>query len=192
MLGEHLVEHGPDALVIGAIGAAGEGDLRAFRQHQLGFGPAARGDEVAAVDHGGGQVLVVDEAACAGTPGRAGLGLVAFGGEVADLLEGFAALDEALALGDEAFEFDRADFGAVLFLLAALLPVFVVVELTLHAGGLFVEEVGEAPEKIVEVGLEAACPGRAPARMSKMSEMAPSSWSVSGRGRGSGSPADGW
>ena len=32
MLGAHLVEHGPDALVIGVIGAAGKGDLRAFRQ----------------------------------------------------------------------------------------------------------------------------------------------------------------
>ena len=36
-----------------------------------------------------------------------------------------------------------------------LLPVFVVVELTLHAGGLFVEEIGQMPEQIVEVGLEA-------------------------------------
>ncbi len=99
MLGVHLVEHGPDALVIGVIGAAGEGDLRAFGQHQLGVGAAAGGDEVAAVDHGGGQVLVVDEAARAGTPGRAGFGLVAFGGEVADLLEGFAALDRGLRPG---------------------------------------------------------------------------------------------
>ena len=115
MLGEHLVEHGPDALVIGVIDAAGEGDLRAFGQKQLGIGPAAGGDEVPAVDHGGGQVLVVDEAACAGTPGRAGLGFVAFGGEIADLLEGFAALDEVLALGDKAFEFDGAHLGAVLF-----------------------------------------------------------------------------
>ena len=69
MLGEHLIEHGPDALMIGVIGAAGKGDLRAFRKHQFGVGVAARGDEVAAVDHGGGQVPVVDEAARAGTPG---------------------------------------------------------------------------------------------------------------------------
>ena len=51
---------------------------------QFGLGAAARGDEVPAVDHGGGQVLVVDEASGAGTPGRAGLGLIALGGEVAD------------------------------------------------------------------------------------------------------------
>ena len=69
MLGEHLVEHGPDALVVGVIDAASEGDLRAFRQQELVFGPAARGDEVPAVDHGGGQVLVIDKASGAGTPG---------------------------------------------------------------------------------------------------------------------------
>ena len=71
------------------------------------------------------------------------------------MLEGGPAVDEGLALGDQAFEFDRAHFGAVLFHLAALLPVFVVVELTLRAGGLFVEEIGEVPEKVVEIGLEA-------------------------------------
>ena len=58
-------------------------------------------------------------------------------------------------MGDQALQFDRADFGAVLFLLALLLAVFVVFELALHAGGLFVEEIGEAPEKIGEVGFEA-------------------------------------
>ena len=57
------------SLCVGVVGAAGEGDLGAFRQHQLGVGPAAGGDEVAAVDHGGGQVPVIDEAAGAGTPG---------------------------------------------------------------------------------------------------------------------------
>ena len=161
MLGEHLVEHGPDELGVGVVGAAGKGDLRAFGQEQLGIGPAAGGDEVAAVDHGGGHVPVIDEASGAGTPGRAGLGFIAFGGEVANVFEGFAALDEGLALGDQAFEFDRADFRAVLFLLAFPLPVFVAVELTLRAGGLFVEEVGQAPEQLVEVGLEARVAERA-------------------------------
>ena len=71
------------------------------------------------------------------------------------MFEGFAALDEGLAVGDQALEFDRADFGAVLFVLALLLPVFVVFKLALHAGGLFVEEIGQVPEKIVEVRLEA-------------------------------------
>ena len=71
------------------------------------------------------------------------------------MLEGFAALEKVKALGDEALKFDRAHLGAVLLLLAALLPVFIVFELTLHAGGFFVEEIGEAPEQIVEVGLKA-------------------------------------
>ena len=71
------------------------------------------------------------------------------------MLEGGAAVEQGLALGDQAFELDRAHFRAVLFLLALPLPVFVVVELTLRAGGLFVEEIGEVPEKVVEIGLEA-------------------------------------
>ena len=75
--------------------------------------------------------------------------------QVARVLEGGAAIEQGLALGDQAFEFDRADFRAVLFLLALPLPVFVVVELALRAGALFVEEVGEMPEKIVEIGFEA-------------------------------------
>ena len=41
------------------------------------------------------------------------------------------------------------------------MPVFVVVELALHAGGLFVEEVGQMPEQVVEVGLEARVAERA-------------------------------
>jgi hypothetical protein len=37
MLDVDLVERGPDALVIGVVYAAGESDLRAFGQQQLGF-----------------------------------------------------------------------------------------------------------------------------------------------------------
>jgi hypothetical protein len=60
-------------------------------------------------------------------------------------------------------EFDRAHFGAVLLVLATPLPVFIVVELALNAGGLFVEEIGEMPEKIVEVGFDARVP-KSPAK----------------------------
>jgi hypothetical protein len=52
-----------------------------------------------------------------------------------------AALDEAEAIGQEAFELDGADFRAVLFLLAALLGVLIVVERTLHTVGGAVEEI---------------------------------------------------
>jgi hypothetical protein len=48
VLGHHLVEHGPDALVIVAIDAAGEGDPGALRQEDLSVRTAARIDELAA------------------------------------------------------------------------------------------------------------------------------------------------
>jgi hypothetical protein len=51
VLGHHLVEHGPDALVIVTVDAAGEGDPGAFRQQDLGVRTAPRVDELAAVDH---------------------------------------------------------------------------------------------------------------------------------------------
>ena len=41
------------------------------------------------------------------------------------------------------------------------MPVLVAVELTLRAGGLFVEEIGQMPEQLVEVGLEARVAERA-------------------------------
>ena len=155
VFGEHLVEHGPDADVIVAIDAAGKGDLGPGRQMHLGLGAALGGDEVAAVDHGGRHGLMVDEVARAGTPGRAGLDLEALGGEVAHRLEHRALLEDGLALGNKPFEFDGAHLGAVLFGLRLLLPVFIIVELTLHAGGLFVEEIGERPQQIGDVGFEA-------------------------------------
>ena len=77
------------------------------------------------------------------------------GGEIADVLESFAALEKGLAIKDEAFEFDRTHFRAVLFVLAFLLPVFVVFEVTLQASGLFVEEIGHVPENVVQFGLKA-------------------------------------
>ena len=82
---------------------------------------------------------MVDEAARARTPGGTGFGLIAFGCGIADMLEDAPALDEALALGNERLKLARADFGAVLLALRALLPVFIVVELALNAGGFSVE-----------------------------------------------------
>jgi len=60
MLGADLVERVPDALVVVALGAAGEGDARAGRGAELGVGAAAGGEELAAVDHRGGEGAVVD------------------------------------------------------------------------------------------------------------------------------------
>ena len=48
IVGERLIEHLPDALVIVASGAAGKGDARAFRQMHLGFGAALGGEVFAA------------------------------------------------------------------------------------------------------------------------------------------------
>jgi hypothetical protein len=64
---------------------------------------------------------MVEHRTRAGAPGRAGLGLVAFGGIVAAELEGVAALDQADALGGQAFKLDRADLRAVLLKLRAAL-----------------------------------------------------------------------
>jgi hypothetical protein len=77
------------------------------------------------------------------------------GGQVAEELHAVAAFDEGEALGHEAFQLDRADFGAVLFLLAALLGVLVVVELALHTVGGAVEEIDRGPQQVLEVGFEA-------------------------------------
>ena len=62
-------------------------------------------------------------------------------------------------LSGEAFEFDRANFGAVLFLLRALLLVLVPVEFARGVSGA-VEEVHRRPQEIVEVGFETGFAGR--------------------------------
>jgi hypothetical protein len=45
MLGVDLVEHGPDQLGVGVVGAAGKRDLGAFGQEQFGIGPAMASHE---------------------------------------------------------------------------------------------------------------------------------------------------
>jgi hypothetical protein len=49
--------------------AAGEGDARAGRNAQLGLGPAAGGEVVAAVDHSGGEGAVLEDGTHARAPG---------------------------------------------------------------------------------------------------------------------------
>jgi hypothetical protein len=63
--------------------------------------------------------------------------------------------DQREALGYEPLQLDRANFRAVLFLLAAFLGVLVVVELALHPVGGAVEEIDRRPQQVFEVGLEA-------------------------------------
>jgi hypothetical protein len=113
------------------VDATGKEDARALGEEDLGLGPALGIDEVAAVDDGGGHGAVIDLGAGKGLPGRAGARLEQLGRMVAYELEGVAPLDEGQALGDQAFELDRLDLGAVLFALGAALGVLVVVEVAL-------------------------------------------------------------
>ena len=109
------------------------------------------------------------------------------GGMVAAELEGVAALDQADALGGQAFELDGADLGAVLLELAAALGLLVGVELAFDALDLAVEQVDERPEQVVEIVLEPGV-GRACARRRRRSRRAGrATVSASGSGRGSGS-----
>src|SRR5262245_65593443 len=115
-----LVKPVPDRAMIVELDATGKGDLGAGRDERLGLDAALGGEEIAAVDHSGRQRSMVDHRARARTPRRAGVTLAQFGRDVAEKLHAVAAFDEGKALGQEAFELDRADFGAVLLLLAAL------------------------------------------------------------------------
>ena len=85
----------------------------------------------------------------------AGRDLEQLGGVVAHEFEGVAPLDQAEALGDQAFELDRLDFGAVLLGLAAALRLFVAVEFAFDAVDLAVEQVDERPQEIGEIVFEA-------------------------------------
>ena len=78
-----------------------------------------------------------------------------FGGLVAEEFHAVPALDEGLSLRREALQFDRADFRAVLFLLAAPLRLLVVVEFPLDPADGAVEGVDGRPEQVLEVGFEA-------------------------------------
>ena len=77
------------------------------------------------------------------------------GGLVAEEFHAVAAFDERDALGHQALQLHRADFRAILFLLATLLGVLVVVQGALHAVGGTVEEVDRGPEQVFEVGFQA-------------------------------------
>ena len=83
------------------------------------------------------------------------MALELFGGAIPEELHTVPALDQRYPLGGEALQFDGADFGAVLFFLAAPLRLFVVVEFALDASDGAVEEIDGRPEQIFEVRFEA-------------------------------------
>jgi hypothetical protein len=64
---------------------------------------------------------------------RSGVASKVVGRLVVEVFQDVASLDQCHALGGEAFQFDRADFGAILVPLAALLRLFVAVEFALDA-----------------------------------------------------------
>ncbi len=155
MLGVDLVERAPDQLMVVEVGTTGEGDLRSSGYQQFGLGPAPSGEELPAVDHRSGKRSMIDHRPGARPPGRAGAGLEAIGGLVAEQLHGVAAFDQRQALGDETLELDRADLRAVLLLLAAMLRPLVVVELAFDALDAAMEQVDGRPQQVLEIGFEA-------------------------------------
>jgi hypothetical protein len=128
VLGHHLVEHRPDALVIVAVHAAGEGDPGALRQEDLGIRAAARIDELAAVDHRRRHRRPVHHRARARPPRLAGMKAVELGGGITDELEAVAALDQGHPLRHEALKLYRPHLRAVLLALAGTLCPLVVIE----------------------------------------------------------------
>src|SRR5258708_19728085 len=92
---------------------------------------------------------------------RSGMAWEVVGRLVAEVFHAVTPLDQCHALGSETLEFDRADFGAILIALAALLRLFVVVEFAFDALVGAVEEIDGRPQEVLEVGFEA---GFAPAR----------------------------
>ena len=108
------------------------------------------------------------------------------GGVVAEELDAVAALDQRQPLGDQALQLDRADFRAVLFLLAALLRLLVVVEFALDAVDGAVEQIDGRPEQVFEVGFEAGVGKGGDEGVEDVGDGAGDVW-ASGSGLGSGS-----
>ena len=61
VLGVDLVEPISDQAMVVEVEPTGKRDLRSRRQHYLGFSATPGGEEVAAVDHRGGQGAMVDQ-----------------------------------------------------------------------------------------------------------------------------------
>ena len=88
-------------------------------------------------------------------PVRSGVAGEVVGCLVAEVFHAVAPLDQRHALGSETLQFDRADFGAILVALAALLRLFVVVEFAFDALVGAVEEIDGRPQEVLEVRFEA-------------------------------------
>jgi hypothetical protein len=105
---------------------------------------------------------------------------------VPEIFEGVAPFDQRHALRGQALEFDGFHFGAILLRLRIALCHLVVIEQAAHTLGLAVEEVGDAPEEIGEIGFqtglsEEACGGFEDRRQRLLGSF--------GEGRGRASPS---
>jgi len=155
MLGVDLVEPVPDCPMIVKIEPSGECDLGSRGQKHLVFGPSLGSKEVAAVNHGRGQCAMITIDPERGRQAEPAWNANCSAAWSRKNSHAVAALDHHLTFGGEAFEFDRADLRAVLFLLAMLLRLLVVVEFSFDPACGAVEEVDGRPEQVVEVGFEA-------------------------------------
>lgn len=119
ILGPDLIELAPSAIV--EVGPAGEADLGTGRQHHLGLGAALGGEEIAAVDQGGGQVLMVLLSRC-GAWSRTRVMPELGSGVIAHHVHAVPPFGEGQALGRQTLEFGGFHLGAILLALEAALP----------------------------------------------------------------------
>jgi len=110
-----------------------------------GLGALAGGQEIPAVDDGGGQRPAVGERPGARAPGAAGDGLEGLGGGVAERFEGVAAFDQTDALGGQALELDGAHLATVLFGLGTPLGLLVGVQRPVERADAAVESADDGP-----------------------------------------------
>jgi hypothetical protein len=115
---------------------------------------------------------MVDLRSRARPPRRASVAFELLGGLVAEEFHRVPALDQRPALRGQALQFDRANFGAVLLLLAAKLRLFVVVELALDPADGAMEEIDRRPNQIFEVGFETSIGERRDERVENVGDRA--------------------
>jgi len=108
VLGHHLVEDGPDALVIIAVHTTCEGDPGSLRQKDLGVRTAARIEKIAAVDHRGRHRCPVHHRACVRPPCLAGMKRIQLCSGIPQELEAVAALDQGQPLRDQTLQLHRS------------------------------------------------------------------------------------
>ena len=115
------------------------------------------------------------------------MALELFGGLVTEETPSVLRWIGVIPLGGEALQFDRADFGAVLFFLTASLRLLVVVQFPLDAGDGAMEEIDCGPEQIFARSGSRRVSPMVATKASKMSATAPATVRASGSGLGSGS-----